>query len=337
VSSGLQPARVGQSSRGARQAFWLALPSSAMAVLGILAASVLASPLLVPRLTLWGYSDGVALQEPRGVTFDPRDGALYVSNTGAHRIEVFSAAGRPLARFVHRVTGPGGDVVDGLPCALAFDRSGRLLVVDQLARYVDVLDRRGRSWTRLVVPAGHPSAVAVAPDGTIYVGTSGEDSKVHRFRPDYSADGAWGEAGFAPGLLMHVAALAALGDSAIAVACERSVVTVQVFGTDGRFQRGFGTHDVGHENFSLPSGLAATADGRIWATDDIRRALQVFDREGNLLARLEGGGTATAEFGHPSALACDGRGLVAVADRELGRVQVFAIADLHEGMAANRP
>jgi hypothetical protein len=68
------------------------------------------APLLRPRLALWGYANGAAVQQPRGVAFDPTDGAIVVGNTGAHRIEVFSKTGRPLSRFVHRVSGPSGEI-----------------------------------------------------------------------------------------------------------------------------------------------------------------------------------------------------------------------------------
>lgn len=289
------------------------------------------APLLETRLVLWGYSNGTTFQQPRGVAFDPLDGALYVCNTAEHRIEVFSKTGRPLSRFVHRVSGRDGQAVDGNPVALAFDRSGHLLVIDRQASYVDVLDRRGRPVTRLSIPSGHPSAVAVAGDGTIYVATNAEASRVHRFRPDYAPDGAWGDEGVAPGYLKDVAAMCALGDSAVAVACEGTDLVVQIFSPAGGFRRGFGTHEVGDGNFSLPSGMAATADGRIWVLDEIRRTLQVFDKDGEFVAKAEGSGTPLGQFLSPSSLATDGRGLIALTDRGIGRVQVFGVQVEREG------
>jgi DNA-binding beta-propeller fold protein YncE len=295
-----------------------------------------ADPLLSPRFVLGGQTRGVALSEPRGVAFDPADHAIYVSNTGAHRIEVFSRTGRPLGRFLHRVARPSGELVDGRPTALAFDTAGRLLVVDQLAAYVDVLDRRLRPVTRLTIPDGHPAAVAVGGDGTIWVGTTAEASRVYRFRRDYTPDGAWGEQGTAPGRLQDIAAIAVLGDTAIAVACERSDVTVQIFSPAGEYRRGFGTHEVGDGNFSLPAGLIVVDDG-LWVLDEIRRTIQVFDDQGNFATRIEGSGTALGAFQHPSALAADGRGLIAVTDRGIGRVQVFAVATRREGGSATQP
>jgi sugar lactone lactonase YvrE len=231
-----------------------------------------------------------------------------VCNTAEHRIEVFSKTGRPLSRFVHRVSGPDGAAVDGNPVALAFDRSGRLLVIDRRASYVDVLDRRGRPVTRLSIPAGHAAAVAVAGDGTIYVGTNAEASRVHRFRPDYTPDGAWGDEGVAPGYLKDVSAMCALGDSAVAVACERTDLVVQVFSPAGEYRRGFHTK----------SGTATSpflGDGghrrrTIWVgrdPEDPRCSTR----------RVRGQGRRKrdpARFLSPSSLASDGRGLIALTD-----------------------
>lgn len=283
--------------------------------------------ILQPRLVLWRYADATAFQQPRGIAFDPVDGALYVGNAGEHRVEVFSKTGRALMQFVHRVERPGGAIEDGTPCALAFDHSGRLLVADLRASYVDVLDRRGRPYRRLPVAAGQPNAVAVGSDGSIYVGTTGETEKIYRFGADYAPAGAWGTEGTAPGRLSGVNALWVLTDGSLAVACARTELAVQIFSPAGEYLRGFGTHEVGDGNFSFPCGLVATTGGRILVLDEIRGSLQVFDEQGTFLAKAERRGTGAKEFSHPSSLTYDGSGLIALTDRELGRVQVFSVSD----------
>jgi hypothetical protein len=279
---------------------------------------------------VWGYADGQLFQHPRGIAFDPLDGAIYVGNTGAHRVEVFSKTGRPLARFVHEVTNRDGAVVDGEPIALAFDGAGHLLVADQLAPYVDVLDRRGRPITRLVVPSGHPAALAVARDGSILVGTTAEDSKIYRFRRDYTPAESWGTPGDAPGQLHSVTALATLVDGTLAVACARTDLGVQIFTMDGKYLRGFGAHEMGPGNLSLPSGLLGMADSSIWVLDEVRQSLQVFDKDGTFVQQQGGNGTAPGEYSYPSSLATNGAGLIAVTDRGLGRFQVLSISSAGE-------
>jgi hypothetical protein len=77
--------------------------------------------------------------------------------------------------------------------------------------------------------------------------------------------------------------------------------------------------------------MVATPDGRLWVLDEIRRSLTVFDAQGTLLAAAAGSGTALGNFDHPSGLASDGRGSLAVTDRGIGRVQVFDVDDRREG------
>lgn len=317
--------------------YWLAPAAGLAAALAfaLSAAYASAAPLLQPKLIVWGYTDDARFNQPRGIAFDPSDGAIYVANTGEHRIEVFTASGRPITRFVHRVTRPDGSTADGDPVALAFTSGGHLLVVDNMALYLDVLDRRGRPVTRIPIPAGHPVAVTVARDGSIYVGTTAEESRVHRFLPDYSPAGSWGDQGTAPGQLHAITALAELADGSIAVACARTEVGIQIFTPDGSYVRGFTTHELERGNVSLPSGVMGTPDGRIWVVDEIRQLIQVYDRDGDFITALGGKGLAPGYFMAPSSLAADGKGLIAVTDRASGRFQVLHISNSEEVSAGN--
>ena len=304
-----------------------ALPVAALIVALALSPALASAPILEPRLVVSGYSDGGAFMQPRGIAFDLGDGAIVVANTGAHRIEIFSASGRPLVRFVHRALLSNGTLADGAPSALAFDRQGRLLVADLISTAVDVLDRRGRLITRLAIPAGRPSALAVAGDGTVFVGTTGEASKIYRFRPDLTADGSWGDSGSEPGQLMSVTALAVLENGTLAVACARTSQGIQLFSPAGAYLGGFASHELGRGSVSLPCGVFGTADGQIWVLDEIRQTIQIFDGDGVFIEQVGGRGDEPGWFAHPSSMTTNGHGLVAVTDRELGRFQVLQISD----------
>ncbi len=317
--------------------YWLA-PAAGFAAalaLALSAAYASAAPLLEPKLVVWGYAQDARFNNPRGAAFDPADGAVYVANKADHRIEIFSPTGRPLGRFVHRVEGADGATVDGDPSALAFDRAGHLLVVDNRALYVDVLDRRGRPVARLPVPEGHPVAVACARDGRIYVGTTAEVSRVYVFRADFVPAGSWGAPGEEPGQLQAVTALAELADGSIVVACARTKLGIQVFTPAGVYIRGFASHEMGPGNISLPSGVAGSADGRIWVADEIRQSIQVFDKDGGFIAQAAGAGEAPGELVYPSSLSVDGRGLMAVTEGGGGRLQVLRISKGEEVSAGN--
>lgn len=320
--------------------YWLATLAGFAAALALALAAAFAhasaASLLAPDLVVWGYGQDSRFHDPSGIAFDPADGTICVANTGDRTIEILTRTGRPLSRLVHRVIGTDGAAVDGSPTGVAVDRRGRLLVIDQAAAYVDVLDRRGRSIARLKIPGGRPSAVAVAADGTIFVGTTGGESRVHAFGPDDEPAYAWGVTGADPGQLQDVTALAALPDGNVLVACARTHLAIQVFTPAGEYVRGFGLHDNGPGNFSLPSGVAATSDGRVWVSDLIRQTIQVFDREGTYIGAVGGSGLAPGQFQYPSALASDGGSSIAVAERESARIQILKVTPPEEVTAGGQ-
>lgn len=277
-----------------------------------------------------GPSD-VPFGSPRGIAIHSAMGEVLVANSGQRRIEIFDLDGRRRGHFVHRVRGESGALEQGVPVGLAIDGAGRLLVVDNLAAYVDVLDFRGRSVARLDLAApGCPAsaratAVAVGASGEILVATGGPEGRIYRFDRNYRPLGCWGEAGPAPGRLAGVTGLALLPDGRVVVAGALSDFAVQIFSDRGEFLAGFGVHDVGPGNFSLPSGVATTQDGRIWVTDEIRQVIQVFDSTGRFLGMVGSGGVAPGQFQYPSALASDGEGRLAVTERVGNRFQLLRI------------
>ena len=283
-------------------------------------------PLAKSGRIIWGYEEGVHLNLPRGLAFDVARDELVVANTASNRIEIYSPVGRPLIRFRHVIHRPDGSTADGLPRSVAVDAHGDYLIVDNLAFYVDRVDRRGRSIGRIgvsAVPPGAPMAVHVARDGGIWVAGPVRDNRIYRFDAAGKALGVWGVSGTGPGQLQNIAAIATLPDGSVVVACASTELGIQIFTPDGVYLRGFGKHDVGPENVSLPSGVIATDDARIWLSDELRQTVQVYDAQGSYLGMFGGMGQAAGEFLYPSAIATDGRRRIAVAEREGGRVQVF--------------
>jgi DNA-binding beta-propeller fold protein YncE len=289
-------------------------------------ASLHAADLALPECVVYGYEDGARFRTPYGVALDAVRQELVVANTGDHRIEIFSLHGRPLGRFVHMVTLPDRSTVPGLPHAVAILPTGRLAVTDNLAATVDIVDRRGRSVATLSLPSsakGSPQALAVTPEGGLLVAGPPGDDRVYRFDAAFRLAATWGTSGAEAGKLQAITGLAELPDGRIAVACAQTKLGVQIFSKDGVYQTGFGIHDIGHGNFSLPSGIAATTDGRIWVSDELRQVINIFDGNGTYIGMLGGVGVAAGDLNYPCALAGDGRDRLAVAEREFGRVQIL--------------
>jgi DNA-binding beta-propeller fold protein YncE len=290
------------------------------------------APVLDSALVLRLAHGGIEFDGPQGIALDVAHGEVAVANTGAGRVEFFDLRTFPRGFFVHRVPDPAtGAWRDGMPVHLAVDREGHVLISDLLADYVDVVNYRGRPVTRLHLPppddtlaAGRgPGALAIGPDGTIWVASRGKEGRIHAFDADYRLVRSWGTPGAAPGQLSAIAALAVTPQGEVVVGCVRTEVAIQTFDAQGTYLRGFGTHDMGPGNFSFPSGIAATADGRLWVSDAIRHTMQVFDRAGTLLGGVGGIGVGPGEYVNPSALASDGKGLLALAENAGRRFQLM--------------
>ena len=290
--------------------------------------------LLVPDFAVWGFRPGTSFNQPRGITFDTARGEIVVANTGAGSIDIFTTGGRALGRFQLQTRKPDGTAVPGVPRSISVGKDGRYLVIDNVSDGVLLVDRNGHVSGRLDLPSevrGAASGLCVLPNGDVLAGGPPKDDRIYRFDSAGKLLATWGERGADPGQLAGITAIAALPSGDVVVACANTQLAIQIFSADGAYRRGFGIHDIGHGNFSLPSGIAVTHDGRIWVADEIRMNLQVFDAQGAYLGVFGGMGTSLGTFSYPSALAGDGGRLLAVTDREAGRFQVLHINDTKGG------
>lgn len=313
------------------------LPYAAIALLacGALAVSSPAAALerlAEPLHVVFDTWNGAFMRGPLAIVLDPQRQEILLANTNANRVEVYDFEGFSIGSFVHVVERDGA-TQDGFPKWLAVDSTGRILLGDQLASYVDVLDYAGRSEHRLALPApddaldagNGPGAIAVARDGRILVASRGERGRVYEFDRTYAFIRAWGDSGAAAGRLSAITGLCEAPNGDIWVTCARTDLAVQVFDAKGRFLRGLGKHDIGTGNFSFPSGITVTADGRVWVSDEIRQVIQVFDSAGTYLGVVGGAGKGRGEFLYPSSIATDGRQFLAVAERGGNRFQIFKL------------
>lgn len=121
------------------------------------------------------------LQQPTGVVFDQETGQLYIVDTSAHAIKVYSAAGDFIRQFGRRGSGPGEF---NFPTALWQDRSGQLLVSDSLNFRIQRFNTRGEFISQFGQAGdasgdlSRPKGVATDRSGHIYV----VDSMFHAFQ-----------------------------------------------------------------------------------------------------------------------------------------------------------
>jgi DNA-binding beta-propeller fold protein YncE len=126
------------------------------------------------------------LGRPAGIAYDASIGRLYVSDSAAHRIVVYSIDGAFIGTWGHNGATPGEF---NFPTHLALTHDGTLLVQDTLNFRVQALDRDGkplRHFGRVGDSSGEfaaPKGVAVDSRGRIYVVDALFDA-VQIFEPD---------------------------------------------------------------------------------------------------------------------------------------------------------
>lgn len=194
---------------------------------------------------------------------DPRDPITVFSPNG----EYLRAFGQAWVADAHGIFITPDDVV---------------LVADRDAHQVCAFDHQGALLFTLgkrhapLEPFNHPSDIAVAPNGDIYVSDGYGNSRVHRFAADGRPLGAWGQPGRGPGEFALPHAVWVLDDERVLVA-DRENCRVQVFSPEGEFLQEW--PDLYH-----PADIYADTSGEIYVTDETPR-LTAFDNHGKMTGR----------------------------------------------------
>ena len=257
------------------------------------------------------------LRAPRGVALDRAHDEVWVADTGNHLLGVFTPDGVPV------FTAPPSRHLRE-PARMAVDLRGRLLVLDNDRSRIKVLSYRGEYLSDLALPGlrGTPRFGALATDaeGNLYVGEN-ESGQVLVFSPDLRPRLRFGERGEEDGQFQSIAGIAV--DAAAIYVVDHQVRPVQVFDRRGNFLRGWGRHDMGAANFSLPEAVAVDSKGHVVVVDALRHEIKFFDAAGAFLGRFGGLGARPGQIAYPSDLAIDGRDRLYVVEKGNSRVQVF--------------
>jgi len=271
------------------------------------------------------------LAEPRGVAMDRARGEVWVADPRAGVVALFTPEGVPV--FASR-----GDGHLKEPSRVAVGLDGRLYVLDNDRSKVKILSYRGEYLGALDL-AGLPKApvfgaVAFDADGNLFVGENSE-CKVHIFTREFKRRTAFGNCGGGEGEFQSIAAIAA--DKERIYVVDHQVLAVQVFDRRGNFLKGWGKHDMGVQNVSLPEDLALDSKGRIVVVDALRHEIKFFDQDGVFLDRFGGLGKRPGQIAFPSGVAIGADDRLYVADKGNGRLQVLAETDTPPPVRAAAP
>jgi len=211
------------------------------------------------------------------------------------RVYVFQRTGSPIV-----VLGPEGDLVDSWgegqisdPHGIFIDADDHVLLVDRDAHQVMIFDTVGqcratlgeRHHPRFGLPFNHPTDVAVAPNGDIYVCDGYGNAHVHCFSAAGERLRSWGGIGSGPGQFSTPHGIWVTADDRVLVA-DRENNRVQIFSADGTYLDAWG--DLYH-----PMDIYGDPDGTIFVTDQAPRIV-AFSPRGEVLGRCK----AAAIYSH---------------------------------------
>ncbi len=242
-----------------------------------------------------GGGDG-ELQAPRGIDLGP-DGAIYVADSGHHRVVVYDPNGGFLRSW-------------GSFCNLAETSAG--------CSDPDGVGPLGLGDGQFNEPWG----IAVAADGSVYVADTW-NHRIQRFSPDGMFLGAWGQFGQAGPARFYGPRDVALGPDGRIYVTDTGNRQVQVFETDGRFVAKFGASGTQDAQMAEPVGLGFGPDGLLYIADTWNGQVDVYDAA----FAHQRSWSVEAWFGQSTSnkpyLAADQSGRIYVTDPEMYRVLVF--------------
>jgi sugar lactone lactonase YvrE len=158
-----------------------------------------------------------------------------------------------------------------------------------------------------------PMAVAVAPDGTVWVADGG---RVVRVAPD----GACAEIG--AGALERPTGLALAGGRLYVV--DPPQHRVVAFEASGAEALRFGQLGDGEGDLNFPTALAARPDGTLLVVDALHFRVAHFAADGRFLDAFGRAGDLIGDFGRPKAVAADAAGGAWVSDAQHDAVLAYA-------------
>lgn len=205
-----------------------------------------------------------------------RRGRVYVNKRSDPPVLVFEPSGR------FRAAWGGGRVADAHGIFITAD--DRVFVIDRDRHQVlfftvegELLGTLGeRDNPRFQAPFNHPTDVAVADDGEIYVSDGYGNSAVHRFSADHRLVSTWGSPGEGPGQFSTPHAIWIDRSNRVLVA-DRENNRVQIFDRDGLFLGEW-------RDFYHPMDIYEDARGMVYVTDEIPR-LSMMAPDGRLAGR----------------------------------------------------
>ncbi|OGC90951.1 MAG: hypothetical protein A2W25_07665 [candidate division Zixibacteria bacterium RBG_16_53_22] len=278
-----------------------------------------------------GYSDRQMFGNPLGIFYDSAKREVYLADSGNHQIGIFDSRGTTLWVFKHYVTDSRtGERSLGAPHSVVVTNDGEIIISDNQADYLDVVDYRGNSLFRIEpssyddIVSFRAAALALDNNGNLYIGTKVDKSEIIKLDPGYEFVMRFGEKGEAEQQFTSISSILVARDGQIFVTDILADPVVKVFSSDGGFIRAFGRREENKTDFSYAAGITMIGE-QIWVVDGLRQVVKCLTLDGQFVTMIGGFGVNPGDMNHPSAVASDGDSLLFVAERLGNRFQQFVI------------
>ena len=263
-----------------------------------------------------GSSAGM-FNSPWGVAVNEKD-EIAVTDTGNHRIQVFSSNGTHIRSF-----GRKGDQQGefNFPAGIAF-HNDNIIVVDSINHRVHIFSSQGEylgqfgGEENLDHQLKYPRGLSIDSDGNIIV--ADKDNKLIKI---FSLDGQFlrkigteGSIIFPFHCIQHANHL---------VVSDRGDDCVKVFNREGKFLYKFGKQGGGDGEFYQPGCLSVNKAGQLLVCDSLNHRIQVFESSGKFVTKFGTRGSETGEFNFPVSTAVLSDGKIVVSNLCNHRVQIF--------------
>lgn len=238
----------------------------------------------------WGQHEDLAIGNTHGTVAVAPDGSVLYNTDGGHGILVHNPGGEPKGNLAGNFSGIHGMHLrneDGKTFIYGAHLPGKQIVKLRLdGTHVWTIGVPMESGKYDGDPNSYnPTAIAVAPDGRIYVADGYGRNWIHVFGPDLTYTSSFGGRGTQEGAFRtcHGLALDTSGDEPLLVVCDRENRRLQRFTLDGEFV------DVPAKGLRRPCSIAFW-DGpngeRLAAVAELEGRVTLFDGEWNKLGHV---------------------------------------------------